>query len=393
MFGFLKEKIKEFLGKASSSDLKKPKEIKGEKSRTKGEQAKEIKKQIKTKKERTKNEILQEKKTSEKIIEDIQKENIKIETPEERFEEEIDKELKEKEPEKLSFFEKLKKVFSHTLSERDFEEVFSEIESMLLESNVSLEVIEKIKEEIKLELLNKEIKKTEVEKMIKESLKKAINKILLEPINILSDIEKHKKNSKEPFVILFFGVNGSGKTTSIAKLANLLQKNRISCVLAGADTFRAAAIEQIQIHADALKIKLIKGNYNSDPSSVAFEAIKYAKQHNIDAVLIDTAGRMHTQENLLREMEKICRISKPHLKIFVAESVLGNDATEQAKTFNDLIKIDGSILSKVDVDEKGGSILSIGYVTKKPIFYLGVGQKYKDLELFDKEKFLERLGL
>jgi signal recognition particle GTPase/intein/homing endonuclease len=182
-------------------------------------------------------------------------------------------------------------------------------------------------------------------------------------------------------------------TTSIAKLANLLQKNKLSVVLAASDTFRAAAIEQLQIHADRLKVKLIKGVYGNDPSSVAFDAIKYAQTNHIDAVLIDTAGRMHTKENLLKEMEKICRVTKPNLKVFVAEALAGNDATEQARAFNDLIGIDGSILSKTDVDEKGGTILSISYITQKPILYLGIGQNYDDLELFDKDKFIERLGL
>ena len=192
---------------------------------------------------------------------------------------------------------------------------------------------------------------------------------------------------------MFFGINGTGKTTSIAKFANLCLKNKLTVVLAAAYTFRAASIEQIQIHADKLKIKLIKHDYGSDPSSVAFDAIKYAQINNIDVVLIDTAGRMHTKSNLLSEMEKICRVTKPNLKIFVAEAVSGNDATEQAKAFNEAIGINGSILSKVDVDEKGGTILSVGYITKKPILYLGVGQGLDDLKLFNKEEFLKNLGL
>ena len=183
------------------------------------------------------------------------------------------------------------------------------------------------------------------------------------------------------------------KTTSIAKLTSLLQKNNLSVVLAAADTFRAASIEQIQIHADKLKVPLIKHDYGADPSAVGFDAIKYAKKHRIDVVLIDTAGRMHTKTNLLQEMEKICRVTNPDLKIFVAESIAGNDATEQAKSFHEMIEIDGSILSKADIDEKGGTIISISHATNKPIFYLGTGQKYKDLQLFDKQEFIENLGL
>ena len=173
----------------------------------------------------------------------------------------------------------------------------------------------------------------------------------------------------------------------------LKKKNNISVVLAAADTFRAASIEQIQIHADKLKVPLIKHDYGADPSAVGFDAIKYAEKHKIDVVLIDTAGRMHTKTNLLTEMDKICRVTKPDLKIFVAESIAGNDATEQAKTFHEMIDIDGSILSKADIDEKGGTIISVSHATHKPIFYLGTGQKYQDLKLFNKQEFIESLGL
>jgi len=192
---------------------------------------------------------------------------------------------------------------------------------------------------------------------------------------------------------VFFGINGTGKTTTIAKVANLLLKNKISCVLAAGDTFRAASIEQIQHHADNLNLKVIKHDYGADPAAVAFDAIKHAKAHNIDAVLIDTAGRMHTSGNLLSEMEKICRVTDPDLKIFVAESIAGNDAIQQAKNFDETIGIDGAILTKADVDDKGGTAISISYVTKKPILFLGTGQEYDNIEVFNKEKFIEHLGL
>ena len=211
--------------------------------------------------------------------------------------------------------------------------------------------------------------------------------MLIEPDDFLDAVKL-----KQPFVIVFFGINGTGKTTTIAKIANLLLKNKISCVLAASDTFRAASIEQLQIHADKLKIKLIKHDYGADPAAVAFDAIKHAKAHKIDVVLIDTAGRMHTKENLLSEMEKICRVTKPDLKIFVAESIAGNDAIQQAKNFNETIGIDGAILTKADVDEKGGTAISISYIIKKPIFFLGTGQNYSDLKSFDKTEFIKELG-
>jgi fused signal recognition particle receptor len=163
--------------------------------------------------------------------------------------------------------------------------------------------------------------------------------------------------------------------------------------MAAADTFRAAAIDQLQHHADKLNIKLIKQDYGADPAAVAFDAIKHAETKKIDVVLVDTAGRMHSNTNLLDEMKKIIRVAKPDLKIFVGESITGNDCTEQAKEFDDAITIDGIILSKTDIDEKGGAALSVSYITKKPIIYIGTGQEYKDLKEFSADLVLGNLGL
>ena len=220
---------------------------------------------------------------------------------------EIGEQAKKEAPKKLGFFERLKKVFSYTLTEERFEEIFADLEMLLLESNVALEVVEKIKSDLKQELVGKDIKKEKIEEEILNALKKAIENLLIEPEDIMKKIKNFRKSSSDPFVILFFGINGAGKTTSIAKFAKLLEKNKLSCVLAAGDTFRAAAIEQLAIHADRLGVKIIKGEYNSDPASVGFDAIKYARANKLDVVLIDTAGRMHTKENLLHEMEKISR--------------------------------------------------------------------------------------
>ncbi|MEI6850112.1 MAG: signal recognition particle-docking protein FtsY, partial [archaeon] len=184
-----------------------------------------------------------------------------------------------------------------------------------------------------------------------------------------------------------------GKTTSIAKIAHMLKENDISCVLAAGDTFRAAAVEQLKTHAERIGVPFVSSNYGSDPASVAFEAKKYAEHHKIKVVLIDTAGRMYTKSNLIKEMEKMIRISKPDLKMFVGESITGNDALEQCKTFNEAIGIDGIILSKADIDEKAGTILSVSHITHKPIYFLGMGQNYKDLLVFSKKEVLKNLGL
>ena len=306
--------------------------------------------------------------------------------------EEEKKEIEEEpEPEKpKGFFEKVRSKFSYKISEDNFNEIFDDLEMLLLENNVALEVVEDIKKSLSEKLVGREIRQQEIEGEIKKELKNALNEILIEPDNPLEFIREKKE---KPFVILFFGINGTGKTTSIAKVAYFLKKSGISVVLAAGDTFRAASIEQIAEHAKRLGVPLIKQDYGSDPAAVGFDAIKYAKSHGIDVVLIDTAGRMHTRANLIEEMKKIERVTNPDLKMFVAESIAGNDATEQAKTFHEAIEIDGSLLSKADIDERGGTIISVSHVTNKPIFYLGIGQEYGDLRLFNKQEFIESLGL
>ena len=340
-------------------------------------------------------EILSEKPAEEvtKVLEEKQDETAKdVSEKIKEVKEEALEEIEEEPKEKKSFFSKIKSSFSYKITEEEFDTIFDELEMLLLENNVALEVTEDLKIKLAEKLIGNEIKKEDLEQEIKTELKNTLNEILIEPDDPL-EIIKLKAKSDEPFVILFFGINGTGKTTSIAKLTHLLKQNDLSVVLAAADTFRAASIEQIQIHADKLDVPLIKHDYGSDPSAVGFDAIKYAKKNHINVVLIDTAGRMHTKTNLLAEMEKIVRVTDPDLKIFVAESIAGNDATEQARSFHEMIEIDGSILSKADIDEKGGTIISISHATNKPIFYLGIGQEYKDLQLFNKQKFIENLGL
>lgn len=443
MFGFLKEKLKSWLGKAKDKagreeveeiDVAEKAEKKKEKVEKKDKKIKKVEKKLEKKEQKLKSrgeklknkgEKLKEKEIraledeqvekaeeigdelkevneEEKVIEKEEGEvKEKIEEIEEELEEigQIKEETKSEvkiEEKKLGFFGKLKKFFiTYQISEMEFNDIFSDLEMLLLENNVALEVVEQLRIQLHKELVGREMKKNEVQAEIENELKKALESMIIQPENTLASIKAYRRenNNKEPFVILFFGINGVGKTTSIAKFGNLLKKNNLSYVLAAADTFRAASIEQLQIHADKLGVNMIKHDYGADPSAVAFDAIKYAKAHGVDVVLVDTAGRMHTKDNLLNEMGKIVRVSKPNMKVFVAESIAGNDATEQARAFNDSIGIDGSILSKADVDEKGGTILSISYITKKPILYLGVGQNYDDIEPFDKDKFIERLGL
>ena len=334
---------------------------------------------------------------AEKMAESVRPEKL------EKLRDELVKE--ETKPEKRGFFDKIfgkkeegrkgileaiTQPFSTTmLSEDKFEHLFWDLEVILLENNVAVEVIEKIKKDLKSKLVGVPLKRGNVENIIEESLQESIENLFLAA---KPDVVKNIK-SKKPYIMVFVGINGSGKTTSIAKVAYLLKKNGYKSVLAAGDTFRAAAIQQLEQHAEKLNVKLIKHKYGSDSAAVAFDAIKFAEAHHYDAVLVDTAGRMHSNTNLMDEMQKIMKVAKPDMKIFVGESITGNDCIEQAKRFDYAIGIDAIILSKADVDEKGGAAISVSYVTGKPIIYLGTGQKYEDLTEFEPKVLVESLGL
>ena len=342
------------------------------------------------------------KKVSEEKVIEIPKQEfveppVKFNVGIQKFEPDLEKieNLPKPAEEKKGFLEKItSKVNKVKISEKEFDVYSEELEMLLLENNVALEVAEKMIKMLKEKIVGKELLRKEIESEIKDSFKEIINEILVEPFDLFEKIkEKTFDQSKDPYVVLFCGINGTGKTTTIAKVAEALKKKNVSCVLAAADTFRAASIEQLKKHGEKLGVKVIAQEYGSDPAAVGFDAIQYAKKNLIDCVLIDTAGRMHTSKNLLKEIEKISKVCKPDTKIYIGESLTGNDAIEQVKNFDWAIGIDGIILTKADIDEKGGTALSVGYVTKKPILYLGTGQEYDKIEAFDKQKFIKILGL
>lgn len=322
---------------------------------------------------------------SNKIETETKKEEFAEETNEQKKEEKTVNEIEEK-----GFLKKFaEKITTTKISEEKFEECFWSLELAMLESNIAVEVIEKIKHDLKKDLTTKQIQRGKTDEIVIESLKKSISELFSEDkINLIQMAEE-----KKPLIICFVGINGSGKTTTIAKIAKYLKDSKIEPVIAAADTFRAAAIDQLQIHADKLGVKLVKHDYGADAAAVAFDAIKHAEAKQKRVVLIDTAGRLHSNQNLLEEMKKIIKVAKPDLKIFVGESITGNDCIEQARKFNEAINIDGIILSKADIDEKGGAAISISYVTKKPILFLGTGQDYDDLEEFSREKIIKSIGL
>jgi len=209
-------------------------------------------------------------------------------------------------------------------------------------------------------------------------------------IDILEEIQK-KRGTGQPTVIIFVGINGTGKTTTIAKVANFLQKKGFSVVVSCSDTYRTGSIEQLETHARRVGVRSIKHKYGADAAAVAFDTINYARSHGIDVVLIDTAGRMQTDRNLMKEIEKIVRVTSPDFTIFVGDALAGNDAVSQAEEFIKYVKVDGSILTKLDADAKGGSAISIAYVTKRPIIFLGVGQRYEDLAAFDSDILVSKM--
>jgi len=298
-------------------------------------------------------------------------------------------------------FEKLKKAFSSlaaavtqkTLSEDEVEKVLWEFELELLESDVAEEVVKALTSRVKQEVVGLRLSRsTPTQEYLKRKLLEIIREEFFKakPIDLIQQINE-KKAKGEPYVIIFLGINGTGKTTTIAKFAYLLKQKGFSVILACADTHRAGAIEQLTIHADKLGLKVISQRYGADPAAVARDAVSYAQKHRVDVVLVDTAGRMQTSRNLMDEMEKIIRVVKPDLKIFVGDALAGNDAVSQAKEFQKFTSFDAAVLTKVDADVKGGAALSIVYVTGKPILYLGVGQSYNSLKPFDADEFIRSL--
>ena len=295
-------------------------------------------------------------------------------------------------------FDSLRKAFSNAakslgekeLNEKDIEDILFELEISLLESDVAGEVIDSIKSDLKEKLIGSKVDKNEIEKFVKDNLISIISSLFdsVGDIDIFEKIDE-KKKKEQPFLIVFVGINGTGKTTSLAKFASLLQEKKYSVVVAAADTFRAGAIEQLREHTNRLNLKLVAQNYESDPAAVARDAVLYAKSHKTDCVLIDTAGRMQTSKNLMEQIAKITKVVNPDMTIFVGDSLAGNDTVNQAREFHNHVKFDGSILTKSDADAKGGAALSIAKVTSTPVLYLGTGQEYSDLKSFDKNIFLE----
>ena len=298
-------------------------------------------------------------------------------------------------------FEKLRKglsglvtkVTTTELTAKQLHPILEEFKLNLIENDVALPVADRICEEMEKRLEGVQVKRLEDRK---ETVKDNLNEVLLgilntkKKIDLLEMIER-KRKINEPYVILFVGINGTGKTTSIAKVAKRLMKSGYSVVLACSDTYRAGSIEQLEEHAKRLGVRMIKHNYGADPAAVAYDAVSHARARGINVVLIDTAGRIQTDRNLMNELGKIKRIINPDVTILTVDALTGNDAVMQAEEFHKTVGIDGTILTKVDADVKGGAALSVTYVTGQPIVFIGVGQRYEDLQEFQPEQFTQMI--
>lgn len=285
------------------------------------------------------------------------------------------------------------KIAKTELHGKSLDEALEAFKLSLVENDVALPVAEHI-----CERLREKAKGLSVARFsnAREPLRAVLQEILLEVLtpkeqkNLIATIEE-KSRLREPAVIAFVGVNGTGKTTTVAKLAKYLEVKGHSVILACSDTYRTGSIEQLEEHAKRLGIKTIKHAYGADAAAVAFDTVNYAKSHGIHVVLIDTAGRMQTNKNLLDEMKKIVRVTKPDMVILVVDALTGNDAYEQGKTFMDAVGLDGVVLTKLDADAKGGSAISMSYITGKPVLYVGTGQGYKDIAPFNPQFILKAL--
>ena len=287
----------------------------------------------------------------------------------------------------------VEKIVTSELKTQQLKPILQDFRINLIENDVAVSVADHICEELEKRLIGVQVKRLENKKQI---VKASLRQVLLETmssgekVDLLRMVEK-KRKLNEPLVIVFVGINGTGKTTSIAKVGNLLIKKGYSVVLACSDTYRAGSIEQLEEHAKRLGVRMIRHTYGADPAAVAYDAISHAKAHGISVVLIDTAGRIQTDRNLMNELSKVKRVIQPDLTILTVDSLTGNDAVMQAEEFNISVGIDGTILTKVDADIKGGSALSVTYVTKKPIVFIGTGQTYKDIQEFKPEQFTEMI--
>ncbi len=271
--------------------------------------------------------------------------------------------------------------------------LLEELEWVLLESDISSGAVTAIIDALRNTLVGARLRKgADLSKVLEASLKRALQNLLSAGYwDFDASVQSFVEKGDTPVVIMMVGVNGTGKTTTAAKIAHRLQSRGLSVIAAAGDTFRAGAIQQLESHCETLGIRCISSQRGGDAAAVVRDAIDSAKAKNIDVVLVDTAGRMQNKTNLMKELNKVRRIANPHLTLFVGDALAGNDAVDQARMFQEIMKFDGAVLTKMDTDAKGGAGLSIAYATGRPIVFAGVGQGYDDLLQFEPKWLLDQL--
>ena len=273
------------------------------------------------------------------------------------------------------------------------DDLLEELEWMLLESDISSEAVTSVLAALRKSLVGARLRRgAELSKVLEAALKRALRNLLSAGYwDFDASVRSFLDQGDTPVVIMLVGVNGTGKTTTAAKIAHRLQSNGYSVIAAAGDTFRAGAIQQLESHCENLGIRCISSQRGGDAAAIARDAIESAKAKNIDIVLVDTAGRMQNKTNLMKELEKVRRVANPHLVLFVGDALAGNDAVDQAKMFQEMMRFDGAVLSKMDTDAKGGAGLSIAFATGRPIVFAGIGQGYDDLLQFNPDWLLDEM--
>ena len=273
------------------------------------------------------------------------------------------------------------------------DDLLEELEWMLLESDISSEAVTSVLDALRKSLVGARLHRgAELAKVLEAALKRALRNLLSAGYwDFDASIQSFLDQGDAPVVVMLVGVNGTGKTTTAAKIAHRLQSNGHSVIAAAGDTFRAGAIQQLESHCENLGIRCISSQRGGDAAAIARDAIESAKAKNIDIVLVDTAGRMQNKTNLMKELEKVRRVANPHLVLFVGDALAGNDAVDQAKMFQEMMRFDGAVLSKMDTDAKGGAGLSIAFATGRPIVFAGIGQGYDDLLQFNPDWLLDEM--
>src|SRR3989344_8727618 len=335
-------------------------------------------------------------KTEEEIIQEEKEAKQKKEKEEiiKKVEEELKKEKLVEEIQKKGFLEKVReKVTTKIISESRFEEIFQDLQIILLENNVALDVVDKIKNDLKSELLDKPIKRLQIQDQGKEALKNSLEEVLTPPEFDLIKVINNAKKESRPAVILIIGYNGSGKSLTTAKLAYHFKQKGYKPILAAGDTFRAAGATQLVEYGKIVEIPVVHDHKTKDSCSVIFDTIKQAKSKHYDLVIADTSGRIQNNKDLMDELKKISRVNNPDATILVVDLLTGSDVVTQVDQFDKNIAVDGLILTKVDVDEKGGAFLSAVYTGNKPVLFIGSGQRLEDFEEYNSEKIVKQLGL